>query len=122
MKNLLDTHPPFQIDGNFGYASGVCEMLVQSHLGHIHVLPALPSAWPAGRVAGIRARGGYELDMEWKDGSLTRAVVRAGHGGTCRVRVAAAGDHAVDNASFSVEDGMITFETVRGREYTITRK
>ena len=90
MNNLFDTHPPFQIDGNFGYASGVCEMLVQSHMGVIHLLPALPAAWPQGRVKGMRARGRYALDVEWKDGNLSRAVIRSEHGGTCSVRIAEA--------------------------------
>jgi alpha-L-fucosidase 2 len=84
-SNLLVSHPPFQIDGNFGATSGVCEMLVQSHAGEIQLLPALPKAWPAGSVRGIRARGGFEVDMDWKDGRLTAAVLRSTAGRECRV-------------------------------------
>ena len=74
--NLWASHPPFQIDCNFGYPAGVNEMLVQSHMGYVHLLPALPKAWPEGHIQGMRVRGGYELDLEWNDGTLTRAVVR----------------------------------------------
>ncbi|HAS83890.1 MAG TPA: glycoside hydrolase family 95, partial [Verrucomicrobia bacterium] len=73
--NLWAVHPPFQIDANFGYAAGVNEMLVQSHLGTIDLLPALPAAWPEGEATGLRIRGGYALDLAWKDGKLTCATL-----------------------------------------------
>ncbi|WP_431918322.1 glycosyl hydrolase family 95 catalytic domain-containing protein [Nonomuraea jabiensis] len=84
--NMFDLHPPFQIDGNFGATSGIAEMLLQSHNGELHVLPALPAAWPSGKAQGLRGRGGYTVDATWSSGGSTEILIRFDRDGTVNVR------------------------------------
>ncbi|MCL2561143.1 MAG: glycoside hydrolase family 95 protein [Rikenellaceae bacterium] len=107
--NLLSSHAPFQIDGNFGACAGIAEMLLQSHTGTLHILPALPDAWPEGAVYGLRAVGGFEVDIEWRDGRATRVVVRSLAGGRCRLYVPL------------LLPQIVEFPTVAGQEYVFGR-
>jgi alpha-L-fucosidase 2 len=85
-KSMLDAHPPFQIDGNFGYTAGVTEMLLQSHAGYIHLLPALPDVWPTGSVDGLKARGNFKISCCWSNGKLQEATLQSMSGKPCRIR------------------------------------
>jgi alpha-L-fucosidase 2 len=91
--NLFGSHPPFQMDGNFAFPAGVAEMLLQSHAGLLHLLPALPKDWPTGKVAGLRARGNFTVGLGWKDGALSRATLVSHSGGPCALRYR---DHVAD--------------------------
>lgn len=84
----MDTHAPFQIDGNFGYTAAVAEMLVQSNMGHIDLMPAVPKAWGTGNVKGLLARGNFAVDMAWADNKLTEASIHSNNGGEAVVQYA----------------------------------
>ena len=129
-KNMLCAHPPFQIDGNFGFTAGVAEMLMQSHAGFIHLLPALPDAWPDGKISGLRARGNFEVSINWRKGRMTGATLVSVTGNPCLLRAAqpfivrASGRVIAESTpvvSNNVTYYQASFETSAGKKYKIIR-
>lgn len=120
--NLLDSHPPFQIDGNFGGTAAVCEALLQSHGGVMQFLPALPSQWAKGSVTGLRAKGAYTVDLFWQDARLTRAVVTPDQDGLCRIRTGVPMDVVCDGVTIACArtEDILEFPVSGGKHYGLT--
>ena len=119
LPNMWDTHPPFQIDGNFGATAGMCEMLLQSTSGYIDVLASLPDEWKNGEFAGLLARGGFEVSCEWINKTPVKINIKSKRGGKCRLRFNGTEHAAVDDKDYSIDNGIIEFQTIAGENITI---
>jgi alpha-L-fucosidase 2 len=127
LPNLWDTHPPFQIDGNFGATAGIVEMLLQSQHGELHLLPALPPTWPTGRATGLRARGDLTVDITWAAGKAQEATVTAGHTGPVTLRRTPTTDwvrvterDTSTTVPLSSVGERVTFDAQAGHSYVLT--
>ncbi|MGN1415642.1 MAG: glycosyl hydrolase family 95 catalytic domain-containing protein, partial [Oscillospiraceae bacterium] len=117
--SMLDMHPPFQIDGNFGGGAGIAEAIMQSHSSEIKLIPAVPAHWSSGSVSAMRARGGFEVSFEWQDGKVTVGSILSNAGGTCRI----CGKYFITEngqpVNMTYQDNVTIFETSSGKSYKL---
>ena len=132
--NLFDSHPPFQIDGNFGVCAGIAEMILQSHAGYIQLLPALPEEWGEGSMHGVKAQGNYEVDVDWAEGKLQKAAIRSLAGGDCKVKCSVVAEKRYEMKDLTTGKSLqtvvpetggslfLSFKTEKGHSYELTAK